>query len=96
MALPSVWQLLIPNLNGFTFLGIIIVTLSILALIYLPFFKKESLIGVILGLVVIFVPSAFEDVLASSEGLVTFLAVIFGVLLLVYVASDKRKKRRRR
>lgn len=92
MAFPTFWQTLLPNVNTFTAIGIIIIVLSVLLLLFGgSLWAKYSLGGFMLGLGMIYIPSIMEDLLTSREGIALVLGVIMFVLVLYYVGFRPKK-----
>jgi len=103
MALPTVWDLFLPNANTTTLIGAILIilgiVLAVLTAIYvaplLPTLLKPLLqieLGmVILGIFLVFAISFLEDLFASKEIVYSGIAVIFigGVAYLLFRQPKK-------
>lgn len=98
---PSLTELLIPNLNLFTILGVIAFILAVIS--FFPQVKailralnigqmQFALISVILGLVFIWGISIVQDFLSSTGGLLVFwLTVVTAIIYLVRFGVPKKK-----
>jgi len=81
---PSIWQLLIPNLNIFTVLGFILLIVSIMS-----FFSRSEILkalapfGLILSIAIVWGISIILDLLKTVGGII----IVFGLLItaIVYV-----------
>lgn len=106
LGLPSAWELLFPNWNAFTFVGIILIVISLLIIFLgtapvisqiLDFFKVNPL-PIVLGLwavafVLIWGVSIFEDVWATLNGrILIIMGTIIAGFLLYRINQIKPKK----
>lgn len=103
MALPTVWQLLLPNLSITTIIGVLLILIGIFKgpiLLFLgkilSFFsggeiKQGALVTAFIGggIVMVWLPSIMQDLFSSLEGILVFVGVI--VLLLIIITFFGRK-----
>ena len=96
MALPTVWELIIPNLNTTTVIGIFLIIVAILGFKFSEFFsfigsgkviKKISFTLILIAVVLIWGVSMFQDFINTIEGQVIFWCVVliaFFAIILFY------------
>ena len=91
MALPTIWNLLWPNLNAFTIIGLFVLVVSLI-LLFQPYIKKSiALMGVAILVILIWGFSIVQDVWASLEGKIILLGILAVALTFAVLFKDKLK-----
>lgn len=96
---PTIWELLIPNLNIFTVIGVLAIILGVLGFVFLSKLdviipgdvKVGSIWLIVIGLFLIFGISFVQDLLGTMGGwIVVGVLVIIGLIILLIKDSDKK------
>lgn len=100
-AFPSVWELLLPNLNIWTILGIVLIVLGVLiikgtfALNFVGIdISKYGGLAVIVGIFLIWGVSMIQDFLNSEGGQLVFWGSVVVLVLGVILFYDPKKKKK--
>jgi len=95
MAFPTFWQLLLPNLNVFTIIAIILIVLAVLAFFLNPtIFWQFSFFAFGAAVLLLWIPSIIQDFLSTTEGIFITLGGAFVLLLGYYYIMPSKKKKR--
>lgn len=78
---PSVWELLLPNWNFFTVLGIVALVIGGVLLIKSKDFKYYGFLSVVVGVVLVWGVSIIEDFFKSKGGLLIFWGVLISAIV---------------
>lgn len=99
-AFPSVWELLLPNFNIWTIIGIVLIVLGFLiikgtfALNFVGIdISKYGGLAIILGLFLIWGISIIQDFLSSSGGQLIFWGSVIILVLGVILFYDPKKNK---
>ena len=106
MALPTAWQLLIPNFNIFTIIGVLIILVVIFGGTFLKgvstFLSKISggklnlgsinISLIIVALLLIFGVSIIQDFLSTTQGTLLLVGIFLMIVAIGIVISDRLKK----
>ena len=93
MGLIDLFGLFIPDANPITAIGILVLVISILAFLFVPLFKLQSMLGIVAGAVLIFVPSIILNYLQTQEGMIVAGA---GLIIFLFIYNERSKKSRGR
>lgn len=103
MALPTAWQLLIPNFNIFTVIGVVLILIVIFGGSFLKglstFLSKVTkgrlnlgsinISLLVIGLFLIFGVSIIQDFLRSTEGTLLLVGIFLMIIAIGIVISDR-------
>lgn len=103
MVLPSIWELLIPNLNTTTILGTLLIVFGIFlmtgfTLIGLPQLRTLGFLIILGGIIIVWGFSMIADILQTTEGKTWFFGIVsiaFAGFLLFYQPKKKKKVKRK-
>jgi hypothetical protein len=92
-SMPSIWELLFPNWNFFTKIGIAIIVLSLLVAIFIPIIKRKwPFFGILIGILLIFGFSILEDLWATVIGKMIFIFIVVIIALAMILGDHEIKK----
>jgi len=105
MALPTMWELLLPNFSIMTLIGILLILIGIfkggillfigkiLSMLTGGEIKEGALVGTFIGggVIMIWLPSIITDLFSSTEGILVFVGVILFLILVLVLIGKKGK-----
>lgn len=104
--LPSVWDLIIPNFNITTFIGVILIIIGILLWKLsnnstnlrkiFPHYKFSvrplSILSLLLGIILIWVFSILEDLVKTSGGMMIIFGTVIVIIVGIFLFTGDKKK----